>query len=154
MRVAVLALLLTACGPAMVVPPGASPSSLRTDAAGNAIEPTMDPAIWAKLEARPLRLTSLAGGAPCPAPAPATTSGSATGVAYGDGPLLAVTGGDAISLGPAGTDGLRGGKILWIARPEYKGIALIRAARLDGPSDILFTGGRNSVRFELDTRTT
>jgi len=113
----------------------------------------MDPAIWARLEARPLRLPSIATGAPCPVSSSAVIAGSATAAASGDGPLFAVTGGDAIGLGTAGTDGLRGGKILWIARPDYKGIALIRAARLDGSSDILFSAGKKALQFELDTHT-
>jgi hypothetical protein len=153
MRVALLALVLAACGPAPMVAPSASPTSARTDAVGNVLEPTMDPAIWAQLEARPLRLLSLAPGALCPTSPSAMVAGSATAAASGDGPLFAVTGGDAIGLGAEGADGLRGGKVLWIARPEYKGIALIRAARLDGKSDILFTAGRKTLQFELDTRT-
>jgi hypothetical protein len=151
-RLALALLLLTSCTPALVTAPSASPP-VRTDAVGNVLEPTMDPAIWAQLEARPLRLPSLAPGVPCPVSASAMFAGSATAAASGDGPLFAVTGGDAIALGVAGADGLRGGKVLWIARPEYKGIALIRAARLDGSSDILFTAGRKTLQFELDTRT-
>lgn len=152
-RLALALLLITSCTPALVTAPSASPTAVRTDAVGNVLEPTMDPAIWAQLEARPLRLPALAPGAPCPVSSSAMIAGSATAAASGDGPLFAVTGSDAIGLGAAGTDGLRGGKILWIARPEYKSTALIRAARLDGPSDILFTAGRKTLQFELDTRT-
>jgi hypothetical protein len=82
----------------------------------------------------------------------ATLAGSATGAAYGEGPVFPVTGGAAIGLGPAGADGLRGGKILWISRPVYSGPALIRGARLDGPSDVRFSGGTSTaLRFDLET---
>jgi hypothetical protein len=159
-RLAVVALLLAACAPTLVVPPNPSLSpaataqAARTDQAGNVLEPTTDPAMWATLEARPLRLPSVDPGAPCPVSPSATIPGSATAAAHGEGPLFAVTGGDAIGLGQDRADGLRPGKVMWIARPDYRGVALIRAARLDGPSDILFTAGRKGLRFDLDTRTT
>ncbi len=71
--------------------------------------------------------------------------------AFGDGPVFPVPGGAAIGLGPASGDGLRPGKILWIARPEYTGPALIRATRLDGSSETLFSAGAHALRFDLDT---
>jgi hypothetical protein len=114
----------------------------------------MDPAIWASLEARPLRLPSLPPGSACQVSPTAVLPGSATGAAFGDGPVYPVTGGTAIGLGPFGTDGLRPGKVLWISRPSYTGPALIRGARLDGPSDVRFSGATGTaLRFDLETHT-
>jgi hypothetical protein len=154
-RLALVALVLAACNPALITTPTSSPSASTlaapTDLAGNVLT---DAATWAQLESRPLRLSLLAPGSACPVSSSATLSGSATGAAYGDGPVFPVTGGAAIGLGPAGADGLRGGKILWISRPVYAGPALIRGARLDGSGDVGFSGGAStSLRFDLETHT-
>jgi hypothetical protein len=154
MRFALAALLLSACAPALVTAPSVAPAAVRTDAVGNVLEPTMDPAIWASLEARPLRLQSLPPGSACPTSTFATLPGSATAAAAGDGPVYPVTGGSAIGLGPFGTDGLRPGKVLWLSSPSYTGPALIRGARLDGPSDVRFSGAvGTALRFDLETHT-
>jgi hypothetical protein len=152
------AVLLAGCTSTLVTPPNASATAAaqaaRTDQVGNVLGPVTDAATWTRLEARPLRLPSLAPGTPCPVSSSATYPGSATAAAFGDGPVFAVTGGSAIGLGPAGTDGLRGGKVLWSARPEYSGPALIRGARLDGPGEVRFSGGTSTaLRFDLDTHT-
>lgn len=155
-RLALVALLLAACTPTLVAPPSASPSvsgqAARTDQVGNVVGPVTDASTWAQLEARPVRLQSLVPGMPCPVSSSATLPGSATAAAFGEGPVFPVPGG-ALGLGPAGADGLRPGKILWIARPDYAGPALIRAARLDGPSEVLFTAGAGVLRFDLETHT-
>jgi hypothetical protein len=152
------AVLLAGCASTLVTPPNpsatASAQAARTDQVGNVLGPVTDAATWTQLEARPLRMPSLAPGTPCPVSSSATYPGSATAAAFGDGPVFAVTGGSAIGLGPAGADGLRGGKVLWSARPEYSGPALIRGARLDGPGEVRFSGGSStSLRFDLDTHT-
>jgi len=107
-----------------------------------------------RLETRPLNFPALAPGAACPVSSSATYPGSAVAAAFGEGPIFPVTGGSAIGLGPAGTDGLRPGKVLWSSGPEYTGPALIRGARLDGAGDVRFSGGAStSLRFDLDTHT-
>jgi len=157
-RLAVAALLLAACTPTLVIATSASPTApvpaARTDQVGNVLGPVTDAATWMRLKARPLNLPSLAPGAACPVSSSATYPGSAVAAAFGEGPIFAVTGGSAIGLGPAGTDGLRGGKVLWSSRPEYTGPALIRGARLDGAGDVRFSGGASTaLRFDLDTHT-
>ncbi len=155
---AVIALLLAACAapvasgtPAPVVPSASSAG--RTDAVGNVLPPTSDPAVWAVLAARPLQVLPIAPGATCPASSFTPLTNSATAAGAGEGPIYSVVGGTAIGLGAAAADGLRPGKVLWAARPEYTGVALIRGRRLDGPGETRFTGGAAELRFDLDTRT-
>ncbi len=39
-----------------------------------------------------------------------------------------------------------GQKVLWIARPSYRGPVLIRGRQLDGPHELRFEGGLNPAR--------
>jgi hypothetical protein len=157
-RLVFAALMLAACTstivPATVWKTVVPRQVTRTDQVGNVLSPVTDAATWTELEARPLRLASLAGvGGTCPVSPSATLPGSAVGAAAGDGPVYPVTGAGWIGLGPAGAGGLQPGKILWLARPDYAGPALIRGARLDGPGDVRFATGDSVLRFDLDTHT-
>jgi hypothetical protein len=153
--IALAALLIAACSPALVTTPNSSPSASHqaapTDLAGNALA---DETTWAELGSRPLQLSALPPGSACQTSTSATLPGSATAAAFGEGPVYPVTGGSAIGLGPLGTDGLRPGKVLWLSSPSYTGPALIRGARLDGPSDVRFSGAiGTALRFDLETHT-
>jgi hypothetical protein len=156
-RVVFAALILAACTSTIV--PGTVWKTVvprqvtRTDQVGNVLSPVTDAATWTELEARPLRLPSLAPGGSCPVSLSATFPGSAVGAGAGDGPVYPVTGAGWIGLGPAGAEGLRPGKILWLARPDYAGPAVIRGVRLDGPGDVRFATGESVLHFDLDTHT-
>ena len=153
------ALLLSTCGasPLSMRLSPATPSAsvtVRTDAGGNVLSPTTDPAIWTALAARPVQLPSVAPRSACPTSSFATLPGSATGPGAGAGPIYPVVGATAIGLGPPDTEGLRGGKVLWAARPDYTGVALIRGRRLDGAGDVQFLPRLSALRFEENTRVT
>jgi len=155
-RLLIAVVLLAACTSTLGTAPSASPvtkQAARTDQIGNVLGPVTDDATWRQLEARPLRIPSLAPGGSCPVSASATLPGSAVAAAAGDGPVYAVTGGGWISVGPAAADGLRPGKVLWLARPDYTGPALIRGARLDESGEVRFSTGVSALRFDLDTHT-
>jgi hypothetical protein len=100
---------------------------------------------WATLRARPLSIPSISPGSPCPV----TPSGHANdnfGIVLGTGPVYPIG---------FGADGVyhyspifeEGGwyfmKVLWIADPSYKGPALVRGLRVDGPGQVRFERGPN-----------
>ncbi len=145
-RLLVVALLLASCGSETAGTGGAAQG-------GGAAVP-LDEAAWAKLEARPLQITPLAAGASCPISDSAMLTGSATGLAFGAGPVYAVPGGPTIVLGTKAPDASYTVKVLWLASPDYKGGALIRGARLDAAGEVTFADGAKSLRFGLDTGTT
>jgi hypothetical protein len=105
---------------------------------------------WAKLH-RPLHLPRLEAGAPCP------VSGIDPRI---DWTRVHIFGGSGIGRGPAypGLGGSGGrltaspdvqyggawasGKVFWYVRPSYRGRALIRGRRLDGPEWLGFNGRR------------
>lgn len=105
---------------------------------------------WAKLH-RPLQLPRLAPGAPCPISridrhidwvrvkfpgSPGTGRGPVyPGLGSSGGRLTATP--DVQYGGP-----WAGGKVFWYVRPSYRGRALIRGHRLDGPQSLGFNGRR------------
>ena len=107
----------------------------------------VDAATWAALEAKPLDLKALEAGATCPLSDSAMLTGSATGLAFGPGPVYAVPGGPFIVLQAKGADGRNSAKIQFIAGPDYKGPAVIRAKRLDAEGDVTLDG-KPVVRFD------
>jgi hypothetical protein len=102
---------------------------------------------------RPLHLPRLAPGERCPV----TPLGRANGWrAQGPGPVYPVGAYPALwfSYPPTRQQlwyGSRwsGQKILWIARPSYRGPVLIRGRRLDGPEELRFERGLNPEREML-----
>jgi hypothetical protein len=62
--------------------------------------------------------------------------------------------GDRIYYSPA-ADGSIFAKVAWIARPDYRGPALIRGARIDAPGEVRFERGgglrQSELLFEYDT---
>jgi hypothetical protein len=98
-----------------------------------------------------MRFASIAVGETCPI-TPTTQLPSGTGALAGSGPVYAV--GNVIAYGRLTSDGLLPAKVLWVAAPDYPGVALIRGRRLDGPGGVYFSNSRlvTSLRFELDTR--
>lgn len=125
-----------------------------TDGSGaNATGPAgpVDEATWAQLEAKPVSLKPLEPGQTCPLSDSAMLTGSATGLAFGPGPVYAVPGGPVIILEAKGADGRSTAKVQWIASPQYRGPAVIRGARLDTAGEVRFDGGKTILR--LDTQT-
>ena len=143
---ALVLLLAAACGggPAPV-------SDGQQDASASA--GPVDEATWAKLEAKPLQLAPLASGATCQLSTTAMLTGSATGLAFGDGPVYAVPGGPILVLEAKGSDGRSPAKLLWMASPDYRGPAVIRGARLDATGDVTFEKGVKTLRFDTQTTT-
>jgi hypothetical protein len=111
----------------------------------------VDEGTWNKLAARPLRLPPPTAGAPCPV-TPAASTTPFIGPLAGTGPVYVT--GNWIYFSPA-PDGSIFAKVAWISRPDYKGPALIRGARIDAPGEVRFERGRgprqSELRFEYDT---
>ena len=122
------------------------------DRVGNVVAPVTCTFLWLQLSQRVPTPPPVPAGT-CPVSPAVPLSGSATGAAAGTGPIYAVTGAATIGLGARQQNGLRSGKLLWIASPAYRGPALIRGGLLDGrrwsPS-VIFDGDQ-SLRFDLDT---
>jgi hypothetical protein len=123
----------------------------RIDQSGNLLPPLVDEATWSKLAAHPLRLPSPTAGGPCPV-TPTATPTSFLGPLAGAGPVYVTGNRIYFSRAP---DGHLFAKIAWISRPDYKGPALIRGARIDATEDIHFERGagprQSELRFEYDT---
>ncbi len=134
-------LLLSACG---------ADGAGAGQQAGAVVSGPLDAATWAELEVRPLALTPLAAGASCPLSSSAMLTGSATGLAFGPGPIYAAPGGPLLVLKAKGSDGRRTAKLLWLADPQYKTGALIRGMRLDATGEVTFEGAK-SLRFDSET---
>lgn len=108
---------------------------------------------------RPLRLPVMAAGR-CPITPPRTVS-TDFGPAAGPGPIypiIATIGGpngnftfnyppapDSIFAGSE----FSGGKVLWIAAPNYVGAVLIRGGQLNGPNPLKFSTGTSAPFSEL-----
>ena len=106
--------------------------------------------LWAALSQRPLRLSRLDPGSPCP-----IMPGYRFSPAFGVG--LGVGGGAIYALAPGAADGaLRythagafagggsdwGGQVvLWVISLDYGGPVLVRGHQLDGPNELRFNGG-------------
>jgi hypothetical protein len=151
--VVALALALVACAAPSADNPlhtSVSPAA-STEAVGNPGPLTTD-AAWASLAARPLRLASVPPGAPCPTSSFVPLAGSATSDGAGDGPIYPVVGGGVIGLRAANAQSFETAKVMWVARPDYTGIALIRGRRLDADGEVIYMpGSLDALRFELQT---
>jgi hypothetical protein len=100
---------------------------------------------WRGLLRRPLRVPSLAAGAPCPASEPTGSLGFYGVPAFGPGPayptLTARDGRAALTYQPDwGFTGWDGTKVLWTV-PNYRGPYIVRGARLDAPGVVRFDQG-------------
>jgi hypothetical protein len=135
--IAAAALITCTTGPA-ASPTAPSPS------------PLTEEETWKELSARAIQLPTVASGSECPV-TPTTQRSSVTGALAGSGPVYAV--GNVMTYGSPRSDGLLGGKVLWVAAPDYHGPALIRGRQLDGPGGIFFSNSRRvtELRFEPDT---
>jgi hypothetical protein len=93
--------------------PAASPSApsptVRVDAGGNVLPPTVEEQTWSDLAARPVRLPSVAQGSECPI-TPTRELASGTGALAGSGPVYAV--GNVIAYGARMSDGIFPAKVL------------------------------------------
>ena len=89
---------------------------------------------WGDLAGRPLKLTRLAPGQPCPRSSPRQTDPQRFGMGLGDGPVYAVAGQRVKSSLTTGN------KVLWVADPAYAGPIRIRGRQLDGDADLLLGG--------------
>jgi len=106
---------------------------------------------WTQLAARPLKLPPYQRGAPCPASS-LVELGSGTAAVAGPGPVFPA--GNVIAgYGRAQPDLRRPAKVLWVASPDYIGLALIRGRRLDDSTDVHFERSTppTDLRFPLDT---
>jgi hypothetical protein len=109
---------------------------------------------------RPLHVPRIAAGARCPVSRLHTVS-PAFGRALGPGPVYPI-GFDTSSTvsfeypPPPGSQfagsGWGGQKILWVARPTYRGPILIRGRQLDGPNEVRFDLGGGPPLLELAFR--
>lgn len=106
------------------------------------VEAAAEAATWARLAQRPLRLPTVAAGAPCPR-GPVTAGAVPDFPRVGGAGPIYVSGWDADGLhalrgrSPA-TDGWYYVKQLWIAIPDYRDPALVRGRRLDGAGELRF----------------
>ena len=119
-----------------------------TSSAATVPAPSASPDAWEAL-LRPLELPTVAPGDACP------TTGSSTevegiGPVLGDGPIYpAFLGPDGVfEIGTAGTEPIEvdgrdwwGRKTLWVSADTYRGIALVRGARIDRAGVVLFYPG-------------
>ena len=127
-------LTISACSTALPTVPSATPEDT-----------------WAQLESRPLKLPPYSRGSPCPTSSMAEL-GSATAAVAGPGPVFPA--GNVIAgYGRAEPDLRRPAKVLWVARPSYVGLALIRGRRLDDSTDVHFDRSNppTDLRFPLDS---
>jgi hypothetical protein len=143
------AVLLVGCA---ALPASNEPvASLRTDRIGNQLPSLVDEATWAKLDAHPLMLPPPTAGAPCPV-TPAVQISSFVGALAGTGPIYVTGNRIYYSRAP---DGSIFAKVAWISRPDYKGPALIRGARIDASEEVRFDRGgaarQSELHFEYDT---
>jgi hypothetical protein len=104
---------------------------------------TGDP--WPALR-RPLHIPHLGPGSRCPVSKSHTISGD-FGPGLGPGPVYPILEGRLLFNYPPTPDQLwyptkwSGQKALWVAKASYRGPALIRGRRLDGPHELRFGGG-------------
>ncbi len=122
-----------------------------------AATPTPSTDAWTTLAQRPLKITTLAPGSPCP-----TSGGKMVapdfGLALGDGPVYP-TGFSSDAVYYYGSALQEGGwyllKVLWIASPNYRGPALVRGKQIDGPNELRFKEGADPPKeLRLDTSDT
>jgi hypothetical protein len=120
-------------------------SILLTAASAGASDP------WAKLR-RPLHIPHIAPGSPCPV-TPARHVSTMFGPAQGPGPVYPVGSFPTLTfIYPPQPDQVwygskwSGQKVLWIARPSYRGPILIRGRQLDGSHGLRFEGGPDPAR--------
>jgi hypothetical protein len=106
---------------------------------------------WAKLR-RPLRIPRIEPGAPCPVTLARTVSPN-FGQAQGSGPVYPIGGYPTLTfIYPPQRQQIwyasewSGQKVLWIARPTYRGPVLIRGRQLDGPNALRFGRDLNPSR--------
>lgn len=104
---------------------------------------------WTKLR-RPLRISRIAPGSPCPVTPVGSTS---LGRAQGPGPVYPINGFPTLPFNyPPQPDQLwygsrwSGQKVLWMGRPSYRGLVLIRGRQLDGSRELRFGDGLNPAR--------
>jgi hypothetical protein len=112
--------------------------------------------VWRYLSRRPVRVSSLAPGVPCPTTPPSgdlsTLAPGSAGTAFGRGPVYPVLAGaleraeivfryppprDSIDFGSEWS----GQKVMWILAPPFRGPALVRGRQLDGPNELRFERG-------------
>jgi hypothetical protein len=106
---------------------------------------------WAKLR-RPLHIPRIAPGSPCPVTS-ARRASTDFGLAQGPGPIYPVGGFPTLTfIYPPQPEQLwygsqwSGQKVLWIARPSYRGRVLIRGRQLDGIHNVRFGSGLDPSR--------
>jgi hypothetical protein len=129
--------------------PATSPTILRTDRVGNVLPPVASEPDWTRLAARPIQLGNIDSGAACPLSTTAELA-PATAALAGPGPVYPA--GNRIPVGAKDADGFSPGKVLWVARPDYAGPALIRGRRIDGIGELRFLGRvTGELRFPLET---
>jgi hypothetical protein len=106
---------------------------------------------WAKLR-RPLHIPQLAPGSPCPVTAARRVNANFS-AAQGPGPVYPIGGFPTLTFiyppqpdqGWYGSE-WSGNKVLWIARPSYRGRVLIRSRQLDGSHEARFGSGLSPSR--------
>jgi hypothetical protein len=106
---------------------------------------------WTKLH-RPLRIPQITPSAPCPV-TPAQIVSSGFSPALGQGPVYPAIGTPTLQfIYPPQPGQLwygsewSGQKVLWVARPSYRGPVLIRGRQLDGPNELRFGSGLQPSR--------
>jgi hypothetical protein len=106
---------------------------------------------WAKLR-RPLHIPHIAPGSRCPV-TPAHRVSTNFSAAQGPGPVYPIGGFPTLTfIYPPQPDQFwygsnwSGNKVLWIARPSYRGRVLIRGRQLDGNHDARFGSGLTPSR--------
>ena len=108
---------------------------------------------------RPLDLPELEAGEACPvSPVDRRVDWDRINIfgRYGTGPGPVYPGigasdppGHVIMSGEDLPDGWFGTKVFWYVKPSYRGPALLRGLRLDGPGSVGFLARRNRVSLEL-----
>lgn len=123
--------------------------------------PTRCISVWQYLSRRPVRVPSLAPGAPCPTTPPSgdisTLAPGYVGTAFGRGPVYPRLPGNSQRAEiffryPPPRDSLdygsqwSGQKVMWILASGFRRSALVRGRQLDGPNDLRFERGLVPVR--------
>ncbi len=115
----------------------------------------VDDGDWGALR-RPLRLPTLAAGAPCPRTGGRSTD-PALGHAVGDGPVYATLpfiGATNLGKQRPSNDGWYVTKVVWLVRPDYAGPVMIRGHQIDGSGEMRFAGNESaeSARSVVELR--
>jgi hypothetical protein len=112
--------------------------------------------VWQYLSRRPVRVSSLAPGAPCPTTPPSgdlsTLAPGNVGTAFGRGPVYPVLAraaerAEILFEYPPPRDSVfygskwSGQKVMWILAPPFLGPAIVRGRQLDGPNELRFDSG-------------